>query len=86
MKTDYSNMTLSELASEIRKDWSKQGKGVHPYCKEWLYALSSISTIHDHYGAESGLSVVCYFLSNSASWKGEVAREIKKELNNRIKN
>jgi len=29
---------------------------------------------------DSGKNVVAYFLSNTSSWRGEKAREIKKEL------
>lgn len=47
-----------------------------------MYSLNSVS---DNYGADSGKSIVAYFLSNAATWKGETAKAIKKELNKRIK-
>lgn len=82
---DYSKMSLSELAAIIRKDWSKQGKGVSIHAKDWLYALSTLQTIKDSFMAESGRTVVAYFLSNASTWKGDVAKAIKKELTKRNK-
>ena len=34
---------------------------------------------------DSGRSVVAYFLANAGTWRGEVARRVKKELNAMIK-
>jgi len=67
---------LYEIASEIRKDWSP----VSPYAKPYLEAMRELSSINDDYYADSGRSVVLYFLSNAASWRGENARRIKAEL------
>jgi hypothetical protein len=47
--------------------------------------MYSMNTINDNYGCDSGRSIVNYFLSNATTWKGETAREIKKELNKRVK-
>ena len=41
--------------------------------------------IGDMYGADSGSSIVAYALSNLSSYKGPVAREVKAELNRRLK-
>lgn len=64
------------IALEIRRDWSKPYFGAKPY----LDAMSSLDSINDDYGLDSGKSIVLYFLSNAQGWKGEKAREIKKEL------
>ena len=67
---------LYEIAREIRKDWSP----VSPYAKPYLDAMRELSSINDDYYADSARSVVLYFLSNAASWRGENARRIKAEL------
>ena len=67
---------LYEIAREIRKDWSPVNFAAKPY----LDAMRELSSINDDYYADSGRSVVLYFLSNAASWRGENARRIKAEL------
>lgn len=67
---------LYEIAREIRKDWSPVNFAAKPY----LEAMRELSSINDDYYADSGRSVVLYFLSNAASWRGENARRIKAEL------
>ena len=67
---------LYEIASEIRKDWKKVYFGAVPY----LDAMQSLDSIEDRYIMDSGKSVVCYFLSNASTWRGEVAKRVKAEL------
>jgi ribosomal protein L37E len=43
-----------------------------------------LDSIKDNYGYDSGKSIVAYFLSNAAQWKGETAKIVKKELKKRI--
>lgn len=70
-----------EITNEIKKDW----KSVNYAAKPYLDAMMSLDKISDmHYG-DSGASCVVYFLANATSWKGEVARTIKKELNTMVK-
>jgi len=78
---DYSKMKISEIAQIIRKDWAKVNYAAEPY----LDAMESLDKITDSYFADSGRSIVTYFLCNANSWKGENAREIKKYLNKIIK-
>ncbi len=73
--------TLSQIALIIRQDWKNVYFGAVPY----LSALSTLETVNDNYGLDSGRSIVTYFLVNAQTWRGEVAREVKKELNRRIK-
>ena len=68
---------LSEIASEIRADWRKVNYGASPY----LDAMSTMSSVDEAYGVDSGRSVVLYFLSNASSWRGAKAVLIKRELN-----
>lgn len=67
---------LYEIAAEIYACW----KPVSPYAAPSLSAMTELNTIKDHYYLDSGYSVVAYFLSNAASFKGEDARRIKAEL------
>ena len=73
--------SLSTIATEIRKDWKKPYFGAVPY----LNAMFSLESINDKYGWDSGKSIVSYFLANAGTWRGEVARRVKKELNAMIK-
>ena len=76
--------TISELAWIAHKDWSQQGTGVSLFAKPYIGAMMEMTNIADGYGADSGQSVVLYFLSNASTWKGPVARAVKAELKSRI--
>lgn len=67
---------LYEIAAEIRKDWVKPNFAAVPY----LEAMASLQDIGDKYGADSGRSIVAYFLANAGQWRGEVAKRVKLEL------
>lgn len=73
--------SLSEIANEIRKDWKKVYFGAVPY----LQAMSTLNSVDDNYMFDSGRSIVNYFLANAGTWRGEVARRVKKELNSMVK-
>jgi hypothetical protein len=68
--------SLRIIASEIKKDWKNIYFGAVPY----LEAMGNLNNINDQYYYDSGKSIVLYFLSNASTWRGEKAREIKKEL------
>jgi hypothetical protein len=78
---ELSNMSISQIADLISTDWQKVNYAARPY----LSAMHSLQSASDSFGYDSGKSVILYFLSNASSWRGEVAREIKKELNKRVK-
>ena len=65
-----------EIAQEIREDWKNVYFGAEPY----LEAMGSMDTIEGMYRYDTAKSVVLYFLSNAQTWRGEVARRVKKEL------
>lgn len=67
---------ISTIAREITTDWRPVNYAAVPY----LQAMYQLTSINDNYGCDSGRSVVAYFLSNAATWRGEEARRIKKEL------
>lgn len=68
--------SLRDIAEEIMADWPKPYFGAVPY----LRAMHALDSINDFYGADSGRSIVAYFLANAQTWKGPVARSIKEEL------
>lgn len=69
------------IAREISNNWPKVYFGAVPY----LQAMRSLDKITDDFGADSGKSVVLYFLANSATWRGPKARELKAELKDILK-
>lgn len=78
---------ISEIAEEVYADiragkWSpRSNHAALPY----LRAMKSLGGINDSYGSDSAKSVVLYFLSNAATWRGETARRIKAELKEIVK-
>jgi len=75
------NRAIWDIAEEIRKDWTKPYFGAVPY----LDAMGSLRSITDDYGADTGKSIVAYFLANAQTWKGETARRVKAELKSMLK-
>lgn len=72
---------LSDIAWEIRRNWPKPYFGAVPY----LNAMATMNTVTEDYGYDSGVFIVLYFLSNATTWRGDVARRIKAELNAMVK-
>lgn len=67
---------INTIAREIAQNWKKIYFGAAPY----LRAMHQLNSIDDDYYCDSGKSVVRGFLANAGTWRGEKAREIKKEL------
>lgn len=80
--TTSTHRPLGLIAQEIRKDW---GDKLSPHAKPYLAAMLTMDKITDDYGLDPGTSIVAYFRANSAGWRGEKAREIKKELDQMLK-
>jgi hypothetical protein len=77
MSTNSGNVRpLCEIARDIRRNWKNVWFGAVPY----LQALGTLDSIDDRYGLDSAKSIVLYFLSNAATWRGPEARRIKAEL------
>ena len=72
---------IHEIAKEIQDDWAKVNYAAEPY----LEAMHSLRTVNDKYGMDSASMIVAYFLGNASAWRGDVARRVKKELNEMIK-
>jgi len=68
--------SLETIAREIRADWKNVYFGAVPY----LQAMRSLGSVDDEFGYDDGRSIILYFLSNAATWRGPVAKAIKLEL------
>ena len=73
---------ISAIAKEIKWNWLNVYFGAVPY----LDAMMSIESVDEMYGADSAKNIVTYFLANASTWRGDIARRIKKELNELVKN
>ena len=80
-RTNIESRSLSSIAMEIKKDWKTPYFGAVPY----LQAMMCLDKVTDNYGFDTGESIVLYFLANAGTWRGDVARRIKKELNAMVK-
>lgn len=69
------------LADIIRADWKAPYFGAVPY----LDAMSTLRSVSDDYGCDSGKSIILYFLSNAQTWRGPIAREVKARLKQLVK-
>jgi hypothetical protein len=75
---------IHAIAREIRVDWVAQGKRF-PAAQPYLDAMFTLDSINDKFIADSGKSIVLYFLCNVGTWRGETARRIKAELKALVK-
>jgi len=73
---------IAVIAREISKNWGETAKGGKIYfgAVPYLNAMYSLNSINDKYGCDDAYSIIAYFLANATTWKGETARNIKKEL------
>ncbi len=71
---------LCSIAATIERDWQNVNYAARPY----LDALRELVDVGDDYGADSGASIVRYFLANALTWRGPVARIVKAELRRRV--
>lgn len=75
---DLSKMKLDHIADIILSNWSDD---INPQAMSYVDAMMNLDSIEDNFGAESGASIVSYFLASAQQWKGETARKVKKHLN-----
>jgi hypothetical protein len=75
-RKDLNRRSLRTIAREISADWCPISISAVPY----LQAMRTMDSVRDDYGADSGQSIVLYFLGNAKGWRGETARRIKAEL------
>jgi hypothetical protein len=74
-------LSLSQIAREIRTHWKVINFAAAPS----LSAMACLSSVDENYEQDSGKSIVNYFLCNAQSFRGDVAKIIKKELRRRVK-
>lgn len=67
---------LNAIANLIAADWTNPYFGAVPYIK----ALRTVTDVTDAIGLDDALDAVTRFLVNASTWRGPVARAVKKEL------
>lgn len=72
---------IYEIAADISRNWPKPFYGAKPY----LDAMHTLVDKTSKYGYDGAYGIICYFLSNAATWKGPDAKRIKAELRAIIK-
>ena len=70
-----------KIAADILNDWNRPNYAALPY----LTAMLTINNELENYGGDTAKSVILYFLSNSSSYRGSKAKELKSELKTLIK-
>lgn len=68
--------SLRDIAVEIHQNWAKPNYAALPYMR----AMLSLESMQSAYGQDNARSIVLYFLSNAATWRGAAAKRIKAEL------
>ncbi len=76
LPTDIKPMSISSIAFIVSRDWKNVNFAAAPY----LDAMYSLQTVKDNFMADSGVSVVRYFLGNAGTWRGPVAKIVKAHL------
>jgi hypothetical protein len=76
---------LNEIAHDIHSNWTALRNNPNHYAAPYLQAMYALESINDSFYADSGRSVVLYFLANANSWRGDTARRIKAELKAMLK-
>ena len=77
MITSFRHRPLSIITKEIIEDWKNVDSHTYPS----LITMSAINQIE-----KCHKNVILYFLSCAQHWRGDKAREIKKELKSILKN
>lgn len=77
----YTERPLSVIARDIRTHWPNMSVHARPYAN----AMMSLNSIKDDFYSDSAQSVVLYFLSNAATWRGAEAKRIKAELKKMVR-
>ena len=73
--------SLCTIGYEIHEDW----KPLYFSAKPYVLAMLTLENLDQDYGLDGAVSIVSYFLANASTWKGEVARRIKSELKQMLK-
>lgn len=73
--------SISAVTRDIVRDWKDPNFAARPY----INAMLALGTMRDNYGLDEASDVVARFLCNAGTWRGEVARKCKAELNTMLK-
>ena len=73
------NAPISQIADVIRRSWERPS----PYAMPYLKAMFHLTSMTSMYGADDAKSIILYFLSNAAGYRGMIARLVKAELKRR---
>lgn len=82
---------LNKLAAAILSDWglsARDPRKVKPFQRfslPYVDAMLTLSSLSDYYGVDDAEEIVIRFLCNAAPWRGEVARQVKTELKEHLK-
>jgi hypothetical protein len=71
---------LHEIAREIKRLFVDLPYKTTYAAQPYLNAMATLTSPSASYGYDDGRSIVLYFLSNVASWRGDDARRLKAEL------
>jgi hypothetical protein len=82
---NFADMTVSDIAREIEREWSKQKGGVNFGARPYLDAMRSLNSFDESFGMDSGRSIGAYFMSNASQFRGPKAKALKAELKKRLK-
>ncbi len=85
MEQDLTKFDVSDLAWLVIRDYGSRGQKIYFGAVPYLDAMRSMTSIDDNYGADSGRTIISYFLSNASYLRGDVVKAVKKELNRRLK-
>jgi hypothetical protein len=72
---------IHEIAKEIRSNW----KNPHVKALRYLLPMAYLKHPIDTFAHDTGKDIILKFLQNASLWRGEKARQIKKELRHMIK-
>jgi hypothetical protein len=75
------NRPISEIASDIKRSWSRPYFGAVPY----LNAMLSLGSASDSCGHDDARSIMNYFLCNASTFRGPDAKRLKDELKTILK-
>jgi hypothetical protein len=73
--------SISSIARDIKRVWTKPYFGAKPY----LDAMTQLHSINDKYIFDDARSVIMYFLANASTFRGNDAKVLKLELKNLLK-
>ena len=72
---------IYQIAQDIKDAW----KNPSPYALAYLNPMLTLNSIEDNYFFYDAKSIILYFLANAQGFRGEKARELKKELKDLLK-